>query len=124
MSYTPTEWNTGDIVSSAGLNKIENRIEEMFGEHILLVNVTQDYYLDKSYNEILAAVASRKKVVILKDKDDAWPGDKYNFYRVKTVNKQPTIGSVAVRTNESNYSFIIESDGRLRLGQGNIPTPE
>lgn len=38
-AYVPTEWKTGDVVSSAGLNKIENRVAEMGGDCILFVNI-------------------------------------------------------------------------------------
>lgn len=125
MSYISTEWKTGDIVSSAGLNKIENRIEEMIGEHILLVNVTQDGYIDKSYNEILAAVASRKKVVMMKHLYAELDSSAYSFIPVRTVMKQPTTGSVAVTTNNSNVKFTIGIDGRLKLvEEGNNLTPE
>lgn len=51
MAYTPTEWQSGDIVTSAKLNKIENGIAGTNGLCVLT-----DYTLNKSYNDLVAMV--------------------------------------------------------------------
>ena len=55
MAYTKNTWASGDVVTSAKLNNIENGI----ANSVLLVSITWDndtekYNLDKSYNEIKA----------------------------------------------------------------------
>ena len=65
MSYIPTEWQTGDIVTAEKLNKLEEGVAASGGGGGggLVVNVTWDEEgttatLDKNYNEIRAALSS------------------------------------------------------------------
>ena len=54
MSYEPTNWKDGDLVTSAKLNKIEQGIAA--GGGILIVHVTENgedgFILDKTWQEI------------------------------------------------------------------------
>lgn len=55
MSYTPTQWKDGDLVTSAKLNKMEQGIAA--GGGVLIVNITQENdselpVLDKTWQEI------------------------------------------------------------------------
>lgn len=57
MSYEPTNWKTGDVVTSAKLNKIENGIAGAVGNMIVHETVTKDgnttiCTLDKTWKEI------------------------------------------------------------------------
>lgn len=45
MSYEPTQWKTGDIVTSAKLNRLENAVANV---GILVIN-DQNGTLDKTY---------------------------------------------------------------------------
>ena len=49
MSYTPTEWKSGDVVTSAKLNKIEEGIASSGG--VLVVGIS-DGALNKTWQEI------------------------------------------------------------------------
>lgn len=56
MAYTPTEWETGDVITAEKLNKAENGIA---GATPLIIPVAYDdstyiYTLDASYSELLA----------------------------------------------------------------------
>lgn len=51
MTYEPTNWKSGDVVTSAKLNKIEQGIA---GGGVLIVNET-DGILDKTWQEIYDA---------------------------------------------------------------------
>lgn len=51
MSYTPTNWKTGDVVTSAKLNKLENGVADAGGGGVLVVHDT-DGTLDKTWQEI------------------------------------------------------------------------
>lgn len=58
--YQPTEWKTGDIVSSQGLNKIENNIGP------LVVNADmENERVDASYNDIKAAILAGRPVFLM-----------------------------------------------------------
>ena len=56
MSYEPTVWQTGDVVTSAKLNKLENGVANA-GGGVLIVHVT-DGVLDKTWKELDDAVFS------------------------------------------------------------------
>ena len=57
MSYTPTNWQTGDIVTADKLNKLENGV----ASGGMLITISQsggDTVLDKNYTEIKTAIES------------------------------------------------------------------
>ena len=56
MSYTPTNWQTGDTITAAGLNKMENGIEA--ASEVYVINLYTDangYYLDNAEARTLFA---------------------------------------------------------------------
>ena len=56
MSYTPTTWKDGDLVTSAKLNKLENGVAAASGPSILIANMDMDAgSLDKTWQEIYNA---------------------------------------------------------------------
>ena len=59
MSYEPTQWNSGDIVTSAKLNKLEQGVANAGGGSggVLAVNDTNGT-LDKTWQEIYDAAPS------------------------------------------------------------------
>ena len=80
MSYTPTEWDNGDVITAAKLNKIEQGISEVSNSggsggnaNILIVHATADtsipeseptVILDKTYTEIDAAISAGTLVCV------------------------------------------------------------
>lgn len=68
MSYTPTEWNTGDIVTAEKLNKLENGVAGGSGDGNFIVNIlfdetTHGATLDKTWQEIKDATDAGKLVL-------------------------------------------------------------
>lgn len=68
MSYTPTNWANGDVITTAKLNKIENGIVEASnsGGGVLVVNIVnngQGPTLDKTWQQIHDAVLSEGVVL-------------------------------------------------------------
>lgn len=63
MSYTPTEWKTGDIVTSTKLNKLEQGVANA-GPLMVNVTVTDNgddtytYTCDKTAGEMLTAASN------------------------------------------------------------------
>ena len=53
MSYTPTQWKDGDLVTSAKLNKMEQGIAA--GGGILIIHEDENGVLDKTWQEIYDA---------------------------------------------------------------------
>ena len=65
MSYTPTNWQTGDTVTAEKLNKMEGGIELANDAFVIKLTPTnQDFSgtIDKTYDEIVAAVNSGVKI--------------------------------------------------------------
>lgn len=76
MSYEPTEWKSGDVITSAKLNKIENGIHSASGG-VYIVNSTYDESedvstLDKTAAEILAAAQTSYIVAKEVDGEDVY----------------------------------------------------
>ena len=73
MAYTPTEWNTGDIVTAEKLNKLEGGIVSASGSGgSLIVNATLDQAtmtvtLDKTTADLINAVNDRLSVILKLD---------------------------------------------------------
>lgn len=74
MSYTPTTWKSGDVVTSAKLNKMESGIESAtpYIVSMLWDEDTEKNYLDKTANEIITAMQAG--VVIVKSIVDDYKG--------------------------------------------------
>lgn len=65
MSYTPTNWQTGDTVTAEKLNKMENGIELANDAFVITLTPTEQDFrgtIDKTYEEIVAAVNSGVKI--------------------------------------------------------------
>lgn len=81
MSYTPTNWQTGDIVSSEKLNKMEEGIANAHSEEYIVAetdewleeNITQEtgYVLDRSLQSANAAAPADIVGDIQEDVSDA-----------------------------------------------------
>lgn len=64
MSYIPTEWTKGDIVTSEKLNKIENGISGAYGLIVNAIGEESTVTLDATYEEIENAVNSGRYVAV------------------------------------------------------------
>ena len=110
MSYTPTTWKSGDTVTSAKLNKIEQGI----ANNILFVNVnweeTEDNQdigtLDKTWEEIRDA-----EIAILRDfqiSEDDWPDVTFwSFVTAATYGESLAGGYYYIQAGE--YEFKCSS---------------
>ena len=66
MSYTPTNWQTGDTVTAERLNKMENGIQTAVDPYIVnLTPTAQDFSgtMDKALAEITAAYEAGKNII-------------------------------------------------------------
>lgn len=74
MSYTPTEWKTGDVITAEKLNKLEDGVANAGGDSgggVLIATITEspeddfsEYSCNKTFNELLQAIEERKKVYL------------------------------------------------------------
>ena len=66
MSYTPTNWQTGDTVTAERLNKMEQGIQTAVDPFVITCTPTaQDYsgVMDVTFEEIKAAADAGKKII-------------------------------------------------------------
>ena len=77
MSYEPTNWKTGDVVTSAKLNKLENAVAsgKMFVVH------KADNTLDKTWQEIYDALLQNDFAVLYMKED----GDNYYSQEISLI---------------------------------------
>ena len=77
MAYTPTDWQTGDVVTAEKLNKLENGVAGGGSGNLiatLTYNSADAYYtLDKSWRDIKNALDAGG-IVIAKDVYEESPG--------------------------------------------------
>ena len=73
MSYEPTNWKDGDLVTSAKLNKMEQGIAGNNGSSILKVGIViegDDASLDKTFKEIRDAIKEQIPVYVCGGSDN------------------------------------------------------
>lgn len=73
MSYEPTNWKDGDLVTSAKLNKMEQGIAENNGSSILkvgLVSGENGASLDKTFKEIRDAIKEQIPVYMCSESNN------------------------------------------------------
>ena len=81
MSYEPTNWKSGDVVTSAKLNKLENAVAN--GGSTVVLQITEDsgiLHLGKSYNDLKAMADSGMNVVAIWKQNEEQHEDYYRWY--------------------------------------------
>lgn len=124
MSYKPTEWKSGDTVTSAKLNNIEEGIASSgaFIVHGIISEGTGTITLDKTWKEIHDAAQQEKYVCII-----VLINDTVRNLPVLVVGAFDTtffVGSLHVELGLVQASFTTDSeDGYPTYTPSFIPTP-
>ncbi len=72
MSYEPTNWKAGDVVTSAKLNKLEQGVANAGGGDIVVLTAnTETGGIGKSYNDLLAYYNAGKIVRLKREYDSS-----------------------------------------------------
>lgn len=113
MTYTKTNWQTGDVITAEKLNKLENGVEDASGGGsggIMLIGVTIDeerscLVLNKTYKEIKDAMSSGIVPIIAMNPVDNPTWHRYYYepiysYYESTYNDGVTQDSITIRTYE------------------------
>ncbi len=109
MSYTPTEWQTGDVVTAEKLNNIENGIENASDGGALVITATESegtHTLDKTYAEISEWFGT-KGVAIVFDDDPTYTNAVFTVIGCY-YDSDATVYCVA--TTNQNYVATTEDD--------------
>lgn len=125
MSYTPTEWKTGDVITAEKLNKAEQGIKNAHdaadtssggGSNIFYIYALGDddegmTGLSKTYQEIAEAVFDQKKLPVFVDLD----GHHYQYDRFNSGFQFQNVGFEYDSTDTINSIkatlFRIKNDG-------------
>lgn len=101
MNYTPTTWKTGDKISSAGLNHIEQGIAALYSGGILLVK-NNGGVLDKTAAEIWGAMQTG---LVLVDS-----GDGVSNLTIDLISSASHESSYTFTTTPSDVTYTAASD--------------
>lgn len=104
MSYEPTNWRDGDVVTSAKLNKIEQGIAA--GGGVLIVHINEQGVLDKTWQEIYDAVPN---VVLCEESplsEQAFKNVAYLTLLRRTSENRYDIYWFAGEPSDNSYIFI------------------
>lgn len=96
MSYEPTNWVTGDIVTADKLNNIESGVLSASGSGTFIISMTSENdvdTLDKTWKEIHDAMASGQIAIILIEED------------ANTVYQNPI---VSVAKSDGSKPYVVE----------------
>lgn len=105
MSYTPTVWKTGDIVTSEKLNKLENAIPQGGVMMIGTEEIDDTTYLTATWQEINDAMRNGNVVFVREIHD----GEEYPFdvsissLIINKVYGDPNNNLYGVEYRSSNY---------------------
>lgn len=104
MSYTPTEWSKGDVITSEKLNKIEQGITNSCEGKIAIVSLSATGFNNatRDFCKIVYATLEDESWVVIIDNEDEWNsiwGYDEPFYRV--------LPPMIVPINSTLYPFII-----------------
>ena len=117
MSYKPTIWHSGDIITPHRLNKIEQGIANNNANKILTITVSEFRYngnptqhLDQSYNTIKNAILNNYEIIII---HNAWRDIQNNIldyseilYNIKLTESMTDFGKEYIINFPDDYFNI------------------
>jgi len=106
MSYTPTNWKSGDVITSAKLNKLENGVAASGGGCLVLEISLETGALNKTWKEIYDAC--QQMVVLLPSMYEEAEG-RMIFYLINAQKRTLISGTVC----ECHFCVPIIDDGSL-----------
>ena len=126
MSYSPTTWETGDTVTPAKLNKIEQGIStaENYSNEIFVINCTKvydqneamyEYTMDQTGLAIINAMATGKIAVVftrIEGNNGSWVLTEISIvkYAYREVNDETWYYYILCRENGDEQMFSSENN--------------
>lgn len=125
MSYEPTNWKTGDVVTSAKLNKLEEGVATAGGGG-LTVSITQDgeyLLLNKTYTDVLSAVNAGKNIDFIMQSVTSQGSTSRSFFVMSQLLEREGVYGVILNaitpSSTKSLQFIsTTADGELKANDG------
>lgn len=125
MSYEPTNWKTGDVVTSAKLNKLEEGVATAGGGG-LTVSITQDgeyLLLNKTYTDVLSAVNAGKNINFIMQSVTSQGSTSRSFFVMSQLLEREGVYGVILNaitpSSTKSLQFIsTTADGELKANDG------
>lgn len=119
MAYTPTTWKSGDVVTSAKLNKLEQGVAST----VFVVTLSHDeetstYSTDKPYADILAAYEAGANLFCVPWEGAALRGMEYEEGTGFTVSDIMFNSIGGDGANMYITVYVIAADGTVNVGEG------
>ena len=113
MSYTPTEWSSGDTITAAKMNKLEQGVANAGGVVVIHETITHDgdrttHTLDHTAQEIYDLLAAGNMVCMIFISDGTG-GDGWGAYYTFVDIYYDDWDSDAYLVNISSYTYIASS---------------
>lgn len=105
MSYSPTTWETGDTITAAKLNNMEQGIANASGTLLVSVETAQDGHnlaLDKTWTEIHTAILSNGVTIIKHETGEGY--DSITILKLTNVDNDSEVGYMIVADDEEFIS--------------------
>ena len=116
ISYTPTTWATGDVVTATKLNKLENGVANAISNDVFLITATdvidpttfiKSITLNKTASEIISAINAKCYIVV----EHQFSYINGNNYEERTINEYGfVIEASTVIDTDNDASFYVELD--------------
>ncbi len=104
MSYTPTEWMSGDVITAEKLNNIENGIAHNSSDIVIVTFEDKSPYIDDSHNPVqVGELLKQGKTIFAKLK---WSPSGTSSSTVQIYNTADYIYSVNRESNLIDISSI------------------
>lgn len=119
MSYTPTQWQTGDTITAEKLNNMERGIENANEPFIVTLTPTAGDFsgtMDKTVGEIYEAWTAGEKIIFKLDISGITsPGD---YYYVECAAQYTSNGFDYPSFN----AFVVNNDNNMLVFVGTVAT--
>lgn len=122
MAYEPTTWKSGDVVTSAKLNKLEQGVSSsVFIVTLLYDEETSTYSTDKPYADILAAYEAGANLFCVPGEGSALHG---MVYMANSTNSKFIVTDIFpsdIGSEDASVSitvFLINADGTIVTREG------
>ncbi len=107
MTYEPTNWKSGDVITSKKLNKLEKQLSP------LIIDITDNSSLGMSYKDIKDAILSGRKVTAYSKENNQL--SLYNMHWVYKSGDNYVVGLAGIYDYQNQLLYIASSEADILM---------